>query len=102
MATGPAWRLDEYIICLDLYLKIGTHSEAHPQVAEVARLIRRTPASVALRLGNFQYVDPETDAPGLSGGARACGRLWELLAHDPELVEKLADLAKGRLPRPRD
>lgn len=93
MARGRRWRLDEYIICLDLYLRLGPVSNSHPEVIEAAKLIGRTPGAVATRLGNFQFVDPNRIGPGLGGGERACQRVWELLAHDPSLTKRLAHLA---------
>ena len=50
---AKTWRLDEYIPCLDLYLRRGTLNESDREVQDVAKLIGRTPASVAFRLGNL-------------------------------------------------
>lgn len=93
MARGRRWRLDEYIICLDLYLRLGPVGNTHPEVIEAAKLIGRTPGAIATRLGNFQFVDPNRTGPGLGGGERACQRVWDLLAHDPNLTTRLAHLA---------
>ena len=89
------WRLDEYIPCLDLYLRRGTLGENDAEVQDVARLIGRTPASVAFRLGNFQFVDPNRTGPGFSGGERACQQIWDALAPHPDIVERLTNTMKG-------
>lgn len=83
------WRLDEYIPCLDLYLRRGAIGESHMEVQDVARLIGRSPAAVALRLANFQYVDPNRSGPGLDGGAKQCQQIWDALIGYPKVVEQL-------------
>jgi putative restriction endonuclease len=97
MAKGKRWALHEFVLCLDLYLRRGTLHGRDAKVEELASLIGRTPASVALRLGNFQYVDPDRTGVGLAGGETDCVVVWRLLAGDPARVAGLARLARRLL-----
>lgn len=48
------WSLDEYVVVADLYLRRGRSSGVRdPEVVELARLTRRSPAAISRRLGNF-------------------------------------------------
>jgi len=52
----------------------------NPKIIEVARLLGRTPSSVAMKLVNFASVDPEQRARGirgLSSHSRADEQVWE-------------------------
>lgn len=52
------WTKDELIVAFNLYLKIEfgkTHS-GNPKIKELANTIRRTPASIVMRLGNFASI----------------------------------------------
>lgn len=86
------WRLDEYIVCLDLYLRRGAIGAHDDEAKNVAKLIGRSPSAIAYRLGNFQFVDPNKTGPGLDGGAKRCQPIWNALAGRPELVREVAKI----------
>jgi len=58
---GAPWSREELILALDLYCRIPfKRTKANnPDVIELASLLRRSPASVARKLGNFGSFDPE-------------------------------------------
>lgn len=95
MASGLRWRLEEFILCLDLYIREGAIGNNHAEVVSLAKLIGRTPGSVALRLANFQFVDPDRTGPGKSGGERDCRPIWLTLAHRQEVLTELVSISKA-------
>jgi putative restriction endonuclease len=83
------WTRDELILAFNLYFKLPfgkMHSHTH-EIIHLAKLIGRTPASVAIRLTNFAHVDPyhqERGVKGMSGGRRQVEPIWEEFIHDKE------------------
>lgn len=63
------WNRDELILAVNLYVKIpfGKMHQGNSEVQELAKLINRTPSSVARRLGNFASFDPVLRARGITG-----------------------------------
>ena len=55
------WSKEEMILVLTLYLKIpfGKMHSSNPEVVNLARLLNRTPNSIALRLVNYAACDPQ-------------------------------------------
>lgn len=90
VAKGSRWELGEFIVCLDLYLRVGAVHEHHPEVIKASKIIDRSTGSIALRIANFQYVDPNRTGPGLDGGERDCQPIWDALSNDPAQVAALA------------
>lgn len=83
------WTREEMILVLNLYLKIpfGKMHKSNPEVVKIARLIGRTPASVALRLGNYASFDPQLKQRGISGlthAGKKCEDYWNEFIHDRE------------------
>lgn len=76
------WTRDEMILVLNLYMKLP-FSKIHdynPEVIKMADLLDRSPASVAMRLGNYASCDPllaERNVRGLADGRRRCMPYWE-------------------------
>lgn len=66
---GQAWNRKELILAFDLYCRIPFQQTkaTNPKVQKLARILRRTPASVARKLGNFGAFDPELSKKGISG-----------------------------------
>lgn len=98
---GTLWTRDEQILALYLYCQIPFKKTKanNPEVIKLANLLRRTPASVARKLGNFGAFDPLLAAQGISGlahGSKADEAIWnefrnnwERLVSDSEkLLEK--------------
>ncbi len=100
------WSREEAILVLSLYCRIpfAKSSKAHPQVIQVAKLIRRTPSAVNLRIGNFGSFDPRLREKGIVG-LKNTGALvkniwdefqddWKKLAFEAHRIEN--DMRKAR------
>jgi len=63
------WTRDELILTINLYCKtsFGRLHKLNPEVIQLANIIRRTPSSVALKLGNFASLDPTLKERGIRG-----------------------------------
>jgi putative restriction endonuclease len=63
------WTREELMLAINLYSKIpfGKMHQGNKDVQDLARLINRTPGSVARRLGNFAGLDPVQIARGIKG-----------------------------------
>jgi putative restriction endonuclease len=60
-------------------LPFGQMHSRNPKIIDVARLLRRTPSSVAMKLVNFASLDPAHQArgvKGLAGHSRIDGQVW--------------------------
>jgi len=79
--TKNTWQRDELIAAFNLYCKIP-FTKIHytrPQIIELARIINRTPSSVALKLVNFARHDPKLQArnvAGMSHGSKGEKEIW--------------------------
>jgi putative restriction endonuclease len=70
MKTGQRlWTRNELIIAINLYCKIpfGKIGKSNPDIIHLAKIIDRTPSSVALKLSNFASFDPSLHARGIKG-----------------------------------
>ena len=67
--TRISWSRDHLVIVCGQYftLPFGKMHARNPRVIELARLLGRTPASIAMKLGNFASLDPEHQARGVKG-----------------------------------
>jgi predicted restriction endonuclease len=98
MISSPSarkpWSRDELIVACNLYftLPFGQMHSRNPQVIALARSLRRTPGSVAMKLVNFASLDPAHQArgvSGLSGVSRSDREIWqEFHSNWPALSEK--------------
>src|SRR4030042_621934 len=70
---GALWTREELILAFDLYCRIPFRKTKanNPDVIELAKLLGRSPASVARKLGNFGSFDPELQKQHISGLAHA-------------------------------
>jgi putative restriction endonuclease len=66
---GTLWSREELILAFDLYCRIPFKRTKtnNPQVIELAHVLRRSPASVARKLGNFGSFDPALHAQQIKG-----------------------------------
>jgi putative restriction endonuclease len=76
------WTKEELILAFNLYLKLpfGKMHRSNPDVIHLAKIMNRTPSSIAMRLTNFAGIDPyhkERGVHGLSGGAKQCQPIWD-------------------------
>jgi len=79
---GILWTREESILAFELYCRIPFQRTKanNPAVKELARLLRRTPASVARKLGNFGAFDPElreNEISGLSHTSKLDRQVWD-------------------------
>ncbi|RYC51148.1 HNH endonuclease [Flagellimonas olearia] len=67
------WTRDELILAINLYCKLpfGRLHRTNPQVIHLAKLIGRTPNSVAYKLVNFASLDPSLQARGIKGASNS-------------------------------
>jgi predicted restriction endonuclease len=80
MAKDNLWTREELLLALNLYYKIpfGQFNQRSPKVIELAKLIGRTPSSVAMQLSNFAGLDPYHQNRGIKG-LRPPGKLAQKL-----------------------
>lgn len=67
------WTEEELILTMNLYCKLpfGKLHQGRPEVIELAKLIGRTPGSVAFKLVNLASLDPSLQARGIKGASNA-------------------------------
>ena len=75
------WNREELIVAFNLYCKIpfGRITSKNPEIINLAKIIRRTPSAVALKLVNFARLDPELQKrkiAGMSHGSKSEGEIW--------------------------
>lgn len=85
------WTRDEHILAFNLYCKIpfGRQHQGALEVIELAKVLGRSPGSVALKLNNFSRLDPELQARGIRGmahGAKGELEVWRDFEDDPEFL----------------
>ncbi len=68
-APARRWTQREAMLAYRLYceLPFGRLDQRNPRVIELARLLDRSPGSVALKLVNFAHLDPALQARGIRG-----------------------------------
>lgn len=76
------WSREELILAFNLYLKLpfGKMHKGNPEIMHLAKIVGRTPSSVAMRLSNFASIDPyhqKRGIIGLPGGAKQCQPIWD-------------------------
>lgn len=93
------WSRDELTVVLALYFRLpqAKFTDSEPEVIETARLIGRTPASVAIRLANYLALDERSGAAGLSHGGDHARKVWEEFAGNAALVASEAAAARERI-----
>jgi putative restriction endonuclease len=66
---GELWTREELILAFDLYCRVPFKKTKanNPDVIQLARLLGRSPASVARKLGNFGSFDPELQKRQIKG-----------------------------------
>jgi len=66
---GTLWTREELILAFDLYCRIPFKKTKadNPAVTELARVLRRSPGSIARKLGNFGSFDPELQKRQVTG-----------------------------------
>ena len=103
---NPPWTRDEHILALDFYLK---HLPVIPgkdsqEILELSQLLNnlnsflehektenfRNPSGVYMKLMNFRRFDPSYSGVGLAHGNKDEEVVWNLYAHQPAELSKIA------------
>jgi putative restriction endonuclease len=98
---GLPWARDELILAFDLYCRIPFKKTKanHPEVIDLARILKRTPASIARKLGNFGSFDPELsqrNISGLSHASRMDQEIWDAFHQNwNRLVNEAEHIKRG-------
>lgn len=86
------WTREELILALNLYLRIpfGKIHHSNPEIIYLAKIIKRVPNAVSMRLSNFASVDPYHQGrgiKGLKGGIKQVEPIWnEFIQNKEELL----------------
>ena len=108
---NPPWNRDELILALDLYF---THGLDVPRMAALSNVLRSLPAvdrpdpekfrnanGVAMKLGNFQAIDPDHAGKGLKAYSKQDAAIFFEFANDRQQLHDLAEAIKaGIAPTP--
>lgn len=98
---SETWTRDQLLVAFNLYCKIlfAKTKANNPLVVEVAQLIGRSPASVAMKLGNFGSFDPALQIKGIKGlskASRADREIWDEFNQDWEKLSVESEQATER------
>jgi len=114
------WSRDELVLAINLYCKLpfGRLHQRNPEIIILAKLINRTPGSVAYKLVNFASLDPSLKARGIKGAINASKldkeiwnefiNNWDILPYESEkllakfentTIEKLNHIPENELPK---
>jgi putative restriction endonuclease len=82
MGEVNKWTKEEYILAFNLYCKIPFTkiNATYPPIKELAKILRRSNGSVAMKLANFARLDPALKARNISGltqGAKGEETVWK-------------------------
>jgi putative restriction endonuclease len=95
------WTREELILAFSLYLKLpfGKLHHGTPEIIHLAKILDRTPNSIAMRLSNFASVDPyhlKRGIKGLRGGIRQVEPIWnEFIYNKEELLFESEKILAG-------
>lgn len=97
-----SWTRDQLLVTFNLYCKLpfSKTKANNPTVVETARLIGRSPAAVAMKLGNFGSFDPALKSKGIKGLSRAAKAdrdIWEEFNRDWQRLSLESEVATARL-----
>lgn len=97
------WSKNELILAINLYIKLpfGKMHSRNSEIQELAKLLGRSPSSVARKLGNFASFDPALQARGIKGLTNASKldrEIWNEFYNDWDtlFLESEKELAKRK------
>src|SRR4051794_7722128 len=109
-SRSQAWLRDELILALDLYLQSGVNASPEERQApsDTLRAIPierelanqpsfRSRASVSYKLGNFDAINPATQAAGFDHSGSQDAEVFDEFAHDPAMVADMAAAIRANL-----
>ncbi len=87
MPQNDGWSREQLIIALKLYCEIpfGKMHSKNPEIIRYAKLIHRSPGSLAMKLTNLASLDPKitsTGRRGLTKASRADKEIWNEMTSD--------------------
>ncbi len=96
------WTRDQMVIACGLYftLPFGKMHKGNPAIMEIARLMGRTPSSLAMKLVNFASLDPvhkSRGVRGLSGHSKADELVWAEFQDNWDQMTILSERSLGAL-----
>ena len=72
-----------------LYVKLAYKEQwtsAHPAIRMLAKAMKRTHASIIMRKGNFDSLDPSVPGTGLYNAAKRTIGIWAEYEEDPKRI----------------
>lgn len=102
-AKGKRWNRDELLLAMNLYCRLpfGRQHSGAVEVIELAKALRRTPGSVAMKLNNLTSLDPQERRRGVKGlpGASQLDRsVWDEFQQDWERLAIESERLRAQLP----
>ncbi len=102
MPSRRQWTRDELLLALHLYERIpfGQQHQSNPEIIALARILSRTPGSVAMKLNNFTSLDPdeaERGVKGLVGASNLDREIWREFHQSTRAVEESEALWEERV-----
>jgi putative restriction endonuclease len=87
--SGRRWNREELIVAFNFYCRtpFGRLSSTNPDIVCLAKILKRTPSAVAMKLVNFASLDPqhkERGVKGLPNVSKADRTIWEEFHSDWE------------------
>ena len=90
------WTREQDLAVLSLRLEHkGRLTQSHPAIGVLAKGMNRTNASIWMRKGNFDSLDPAVPGVGLPNVAKLTRCIWSEYQRDPERI--LAESRKAYL-----
>lgn len=85
--NGVKWNREETILAYDLYCRtqFGKITSSNPEIIELANMLGRTPASVAMKMSNLAHFDPELrkrKIAGMSHGSKLDEEIFREFEND--------------------
>jgi len=98
------WTKDELKLAFYLYFQLpfGRLHSKSPEIIELAKILGRTPSSVAMKLVNFASLDPSitgTGRSGLKGASKLDRDVWNEFHDDWEALAEECEGLKKRFAR---
>ncbi len=82
--TRRQWTREEDLAVL--YLRNRGMSQSDPAITELAEATERSEASIWMRKGNFDSLDPSVPDAGLGRVAELTRTVWAEYQHDPQRI----------------
>ena len=99
---GRKWSRDETILALGLYFQIpfAKISSRNPEICELAKLMRRSPASLSMKMGNLGRFDPSLAQQGITGlknGSKSESDVWNEFEGRRDVLAENYSLLRSKL-----